>query len=114
MRAVEIREAGRPPVVTDRAEPTPEAGAVLVEVLCAPITPLDLLYVFHVLSDLREAALGVIADWRARPQCHATAALAGSGATRPDSSHRHNAPPQVTKCHPRSPVGAFAPLTVRA
>lgn len=43
MRAAEIREHGRPPAVAERDEPVPRDGEVLVEVLAAPITPLDLL-----------------------------------------------------------------------
>ncbi|MPZ83267.1 MAG: zinc-binding dehydrogenase [Actinophytocola sp.] len=43
MRAAEIHEPGQPPVVGERADPTPGPGAVLVEVRAAPITPLDLL-----------------------------------------------------------------------
>lgn len=43
MRAVEIRESGRPPVIAERAAPVPAAGEVLVSVLAAPITPLDVL-----------------------------------------------------------------------
>lgn len=43
MRAAEIRETGRPPVVTERETPVPGDGEVLVNVLAAPITPLDLL-----------------------------------------------------------------------
>ncbi|MFB4309842.1 zinc-binding alcohol dehydrogenase family protein [Actinomadura sp. GTD37] len=43
MRAAEIRECGRPPVVADREPPVPGSGEVLVDVLAAPITPLDLL-----------------------------------------------------------------------
>lgn len=43
MRAAEIREPGRPPVVADREPPVPGDGEVLVDVLAAPITPLDLL-----------------------------------------------------------------------
>ncbi|XRQ14019.1 quinone oxidoreductase family protein [Actinomadura welshii] len=43
MRAAEIRECGRPPVVAERKEPVPGDGEVLVDVLAAPITPLDLL-----------------------------------------------------------------------
>ncbi|MFA1541705.1 zinc-binding dehydrogenase [Actinomadura monticuli] len=43
MRAAEIRECGRPPVVAEREPPTPGDGEVLVDVLAAPITPLDLL-----------------------------------------------------------------------
>lgn len=40
MRAAEIRTPGSSPVVAERAEP---AGAVVVDVTAAPITPLDLL-----------------------------------------------------------------------
>ncbi|MEV6824429.1 zinc-binding dehydrogenase [Amycolatopsis sp. NPDC051102] len=43
MRAAEIRIAGQPPVVTERAEPEPGPGQVAVRVTAAPITPLDLL-----------------------------------------------------------------------
>ncbi|TDD81538.1 zinc-binding alcohol dehydrogenase family protein [Actinomadura darangshiensis] len=43
MRAAEIREPGRPPVVDDRKPPVAGGGEVLVDVLAAPITPLDLL-----------------------------------------------------------------------
>ncbi|MFC5951018.1 alcohol dehydrogenase catalytic domain-containing protein, partial [Pseudonocardia lutea] len=43
MRAALIAEPGRPPEVADREPPEPGAGEVLVEVLAAPITPLDLL-----------------------------------------------------------------------
>ncbi|MFG2088388.1 MULTISPECIES: zinc-binding alcohol dehydrogenase family protein [unclassified Spirillospora] len=43
MRAAEIRECGRPPVVAERKAPVPGDGEVLVDVLAAPITPLDLL-----------------------------------------------------------------------
>ncbi|MFS2294769.1 MAG: hypothetical protein FWJ90_19080 [Actinomadura sp.] len=43
MRAAEIRECGRPPVVAERDAPAPGDGEVLVEVVAAPITPLDLL-----------------------------------------------------------------------
>ncbi|MEV0590035.1 quinone oxidoreductase family protein [Nonomuraea cavernae] len=43
MRALEIRRPGRPPVVTERPAPAPGAGEALVEVLAAPITPLDVL-----------------------------------------------------------------------
>jgi NADPH:quinone reductase len=43
MRAAEIREPGRPPVVADRERPVPGDGEVLVDVLAAPVTPLDLL-----------------------------------------------------------------------
>ncbi|WP_433472660.1 quinone oxidoreductase family protein [Spirillospora sp. CA-142024] len=43
MRAAEIREPGRPPVVAEREPPVPGDGEVLVDVLAAPITPLDLL-----------------------------------------------------------------------
>lgn len=43
MQAVEVRTAGEPPVVADRAAPSPSDTDVLVEVAAAPITPLDLL-----------------------------------------------------------------------
>ncbi|TDC51322.1 zinc-binding alcohol dehydrogenase family protein [Actinomadura sp. KC345] len=43
MRAAEIRECGRPPVVAERQAPAPGDGEVLVDVLAAPLTPLDLL-----------------------------------------------------------------------
>ncbi|GAA0588413.1 zinc-binding dehydrogenase [Actinomadura livida] len=43
MRAAEIRECGRPPVVAERDTPVPRDGEVLVDVLAAPVTPLDLL-----------------------------------------------------------------------
>jgi NADPH:quinone reductase len=43
MRAAQIVEPGRPPVVADREPPAPGEGQVLVDVLAAPITPLDLL-----------------------------------------------------------------------
>ncbi|WP_030379536.1 MULTISPECIES: quinone oxidoreductase family protein [unclassified Streptomyces] len=43
MRAAELREPGRPPVVADREAPVQGPGQLLVEVLAAPITPLDLL-----------------------------------------------------------------------
>ncbi len=43
MRAAEIRTPGEPPVVAERAAPVPGEGEVLVEVVAAPITPLDLL-----------------------------------------------------------------------
>lgn len=43
MRAAEIRETGRPPAVAERDAPVPGDGEVLVDVLAAPITPLDLL-----------------------------------------------------------------------
>jgi len=43
VRAAEIRVAGRPPVVTERAEPEPGPDGVAVSVTAAPITPLDLL-----------------------------------------------------------------------
>lgn len=43
MRAAEIRTAGQPPEVMDRAEPAPGPGTVAVRVTAAPITPLDLL-----------------------------------------------------------------------
>jgi NADPH:quinone reductase len=43
MRAAEIRTPGEPPVVAERDAPVPGEGEVLVEVVAAPITPLDLL-----------------------------------------------------------------------
>ncbi|HWO60819.1 MAG TPA: zinc-binding alcohol dehydrogenase family protein, partial [Umezawaea sp.] len=43
VRAAEIRLPGLPPVVTDREAPNAREGEVVVEVLAAPITPLDLL-----------------------------------------------------------------------
>jgi NADPH:quinone reductase len=43
MRAAEIRTPGEPPVVAERDAPVPGDGEALVEVLAAPITPLDLL-----------------------------------------------------------------------
>jgi NADPH:quinone reductase len=43
MRAAEIRTPGEPPVVAERAAPTAGDGETVVEVLAAPITPLDLL-----------------------------------------------------------------------
>ncbi|GLZ03105.1 NADPH:quinone reductase [Actinomadura sp. NBRC 104412] len=44
MRAAEIHACGLPPrVAADREAPVPGTGAALVEVLAAPITPLDLL-----------------------------------------------------------------------
>jgi NADPH:quinone reductase len=43
VRAVQIVELGRPPVVADREPPVAAEGQVLVDVLAAPITPLDLL-----------------------------------------------------------------------
>lgn len=43
MRAAEIHTPGEPPRVVDRALPRPEPDETLVEVLAAPITPLDLL-----------------------------------------------------------------------
>ncbi|SHN43448.1 quinone oxidoreductase family protein [Cryptosporangium aurantiacum] len=43
MRAAQIVACGRPPVVSDVAEPPADGTSVLVEVLAAPITPLDLL-----------------------------------------------------------------------
>ena len=42
MRAAEIRTPGEPPVVAERAAPVPGEGEVLVEVVAAPIIPLDL------------------------------------------------------------------------
>lgn len=41
MRAAEIRAAGRPPVVAERAVPEAGPDGVVVEVTAAPITPLD-------------------------------------------------------------------------
>ncbi|WP_239143455.1 quinone oxidoreductase family protein [Actinoplanes philippinensis] len=38
-----LRECGRPPVLERRAAPVPGDGSVLVDVVAAPITPLDLL-----------------------------------------------------------------------
>ncbi|GAA4355974.1 quinone oxidoreductase family protein [Angustibacter luteus] len=43
MRAVQLHEAGHPPVVGHWDPPQPGQGEVLVDVLAAPITPLDLL-----------------------------------------------------------------------
>jgi NADPH:quinone reductase-like Zn-dependent oxidoreductase len=43
VRAAQIIELGRPPVVADREPPAGADGRVLVDVLAAPITPLDLL-----------------------------------------------------------------------
>ncbi|HEX6340236.1 zinc-binding dehydrogenase [Umezawaea sp.] len=43
MRAAEIRLPGLPPVVVDRATPRAGLGEVVVRVLAAPITPLDVL-----------------------------------------------------------------------
>ncbi|GAA0931639.1 quinone oxidoreductase family protein [Pseudonocardia zijingensis] len=43
MRAAQVVELGRPPVVADREAPAGSEGQVVVEVLAAPITPLDLL-----------------------------------------------------------------------
>jgi NADPH2:quinone reductase len=43
MRAAEIQQPGQPPVVTGRADPAAGAGTTVVEVVAAPITPLDLL-----------------------------------------------------------------------
>ena len=43
VRAVEIRSAGSSPEPADRPRPVPRAGEVLVDVLAAPITPLDVL-----------------------------------------------------------------------
>jgi NADPH:quinone reductase len=43
VRAVQVVELGRPPVVADRAAPATGRGEVVVEVTAAPITPLDLL-----------------------------------------------------------------------
>ena len=43
MRAAQIVECGRPPVVAEQEPPVAGEGHVLVDVLAAPITPLDLL-----------------------------------------------------------------------
>jgi NADPH:quinone reductase len=43
VKAAQIVECGRPPVVADREPPAAAEGHVLVDVLAAPITPLDLL-----------------------------------------------------------------------
>ncbi|MFB9323000.1 zinc-binding alcohol dehydrogenase family protein, partial [Cryptosporangium minutisporangium] len=43
MRAAQIVRCGTPPVAADLPEPEPSPTSVLVEVLAAPITPLDLL-----------------------------------------------------------------------
>ncbi|WP_336207324.1 zinc-binding alcohol dehydrogenase family protein [Nonomuraea sp. LPB2021202275-12-8] len=43
MRAVQISAPGHPPVMAERTMPTPRPHETLVEVLAAPITPLDLL-----------------------------------------------------------------------
>jgi NADPH:quinone reductase-like Zn-dependent oxidoreductase len=43
VRAAQIVACGRPPVVAGREEPRPAPGQALVEVLAAPITPLDVL-----------------------------------------------------------------------
>ncbi|MFG1945909.1 zinc-binding alcohol dehydrogenase family protein [Nonomuraea sp. NPDC048826] len=43
MRAVQIHACGEPPVVAGRPVPAPGPGEALVEVIAAPITPLDLL-----------------------------------------------------------------------
>jgi len=43
MRAVQIFACGDTPVVAGRPDPVPGPGEVLVEVLAAPVTPLDLL-----------------------------------------------------------------------
>lgn len=43
MRAAELHTPGEPPHVTDRPDPVPGPGHVLVSVTAAPITPLDLL-----------------------------------------------------------------------
>ncbi|WP_156325963.1 quinone oxidoreductase family protein [Nonomuraea sp. SBT364] len=43
MRAAQIRRPGRPPVVAERVMPVPGHGDALVEVLAAPVTPLDVL-----------------------------------------------------------------------
>ncbi|MFC4066696.1 quinone oxidoreductase family protein [Actinoplanes subglobosus] len=41
--AAVLRECGRPPVLEQRPAPLPADGSVLVDVVAAPITPLDLL-----------------------------------------------------------------------
>ncbi len=43
MRAAEVRTPGDAPVAADRGEPDASGGRVLVDVLAAPITPLDVL-----------------------------------------------------------------------
>jgi NADPH:quinone reductase len=43
VRAAQVVELGRPPVVADREPPAGVEGHVLVDVLAAPVTPLDLL-----------------------------------------------------------------------
>ncbi|MGJ6968343.1 quinone oxidoreductase family protein [Streptosporangium sp. G11] len=43
MRATEIQEPGRPPVVVERNAPADVPGETLIKVTAAPITPLDLL-----------------------------------------------------------------------
>jgi NADPH:quinone reductase len=43
IRAAEIRVCGQPPVVAEREPPVPADGEVLVDVLAAPIAPLDVL-----------------------------------------------------------------------
>jgi NADPH:quinone reductase-like Zn-dependent oxidoreductase len=43
MRAAQVQQPGRPPVLIDRDPPVPGRGEVLVTVTAAPITPLDLL-----------------------------------------------------------------------
>jgi NADPH:quinone reductase-like Zn-dependent oxidoreductase len=43
MRAAVIDQLGRPPALADRDQPPPAAGHVVLDVLAAPITPLDLL-----------------------------------------------------------------------
>jgi NADPH:quinone reductase-like Zn-dependent oxidoreductase len=43
IRAAEVRDCGQPPVVAERAAPVPGEDEVGVDVLAAPLTPLDLL-----------------------------------------------------------------------
>ncbi|MFD5826351.1 zinc-binding dehydrogenase [Lentzea sp. NPDC060358] len=43
MRAALIARPGQPPSLADRDEPSPSSGEVVVDVLAAPLTPLDLL-----------------------------------------------------------------------
>ncbi|MFD9704457.1 zinc-binding alcohol dehydrogenase family protein [Lentzea sp. NPDC059081] len=43
MRAALIVRPGQPPSLADRDEPAPSSGEVVVDVLAAPLTPLDLL-----------------------------------------------------------------------
>jgi NADPH:quinone reductase len=43
VKAAQVVECGRPPVAAEQEPPAPPEGHVLVDVLAAPITPLDLL-----------------------------------------------------------------------